>query len=352
VPSVVHVITTARFAGAERYVTEVARETAARGWDTTVVGGDPMRMPDALGVEVRWRPGATPLGAMWSLALIGRHDVCHAHMTLAEAAALAARPIHRAPVVSTRHFGARRGSSRAGRVAARWIAPRLAREIAVSDFVARQLERPPDAVIHNGVAPPPLLWRPENRVVLVLQRLEPEKDTATALAAWHVSALADDGWRLRIVGDGAERAALEHLVAGERIEGVHFAGRTSDVESELARAAVLLSPGPAEGFGLAVVEAMAAGVPVVASAAGGHLETAGALPGARLFPPGDVGAAAAALRSLFSPTARADLSEAGRALVARSFTIAAHVDALLREYALAMRSSHPQRAARPRRAAP
>src|SRR4051812_357409 len=150
-PSVVHVITTERFAGVERYVSEVARETAARGWETSVVGGDPMRMPQALGADVRWRPGAGPLSAVRSLAALGRHDVCHAHMTLAEAAALAARPFPRARVISPRHFAAPRGSTRAGGLAAKWIGPRLARQIAVSDFVARQLERPPDAVIRNGV---------------------------------------------------------------------------------------------------------------------------------------------------------------------------------------------------------
>ena len=343
-PSVVHVITTAKFAGAERYVSEAARETAARGWKTAVVGGDPMRMPQLLGAAVCWRPGATPARAVRSLAVLGRQDVCHAHMTLAEAAALAARAFHRAPVISTRHFGAPRGSTRPGRLAARWIGPRLAREIAVSDFVARRLERPPDAVIRNGVAPMPLLWRPENRVVLVLQRLEREKDTRTALRAWHLSGLVKEGWRLRIVGDGDERGSLERVAADEHIEGVCFAGLTNDVESELAGAGILLSPGAVDGFGLAVVEAMAAGVPVVASAAGGHLETVGELPKARVFPPGDLTAAAEALRSLRADDLRNELSISGRTLAGRLFTITAHVDALIREYELAMRANGAARA--------
>ena len=331
-PSVVHVITTAKYAGAERYVSEVARETASRGWAAAVVGGDPTRMPQALGSSVRWLPGAGPSSAVRSLARLGRHDICHAHMTLAEAAALAARPFHRAPVVSTRHFAAPRGSTRAGRLAARWIGPRLAREIAVSDFVARRLERPPDAVIHNGVKRAPLLWKPENRVVLVLQRLEAEKDTVTALRAWHLSGLAEEGWRLRIVGDGGERGSLEGLVANEGIGRVDFVGWQSDVWAEFARAGILLTAAPAEPFGLSVVEAMAVGVPVVASAAGGHLETVGALPQARLFPPGDLPAAAGSLRSLLADDLRADLSGSGRALAGRLFTITRHVDALIHEY--------------------
>ena len=187
-------------------------------------------------------------------------------------------------------------------------------------------------MIRNGVAPAPLLWRPDNRVVLVLQRLEPEKDTATALRAWQRSDLASAGWQLRVVGDGRERRALEALVRSEGISHVDFAGWKSDVAAEFARAGILLTAAPVEPFGLSVVEAMAVGVPVVASAAGGHLETVGELAEARLFQPGDVAAAGAALRSLLLDDARAELSAAGRALTAKSFTIGAHVDALLEQY--------------------
>ena len=48
-PSVVHVVATANFAGVERYVSNVARETVGRGWDVAVVGGHPEQMPVELG---------------------------------------------------------------------------------------------------------------------------------------------------------------------------------------------------------------------------------------------------------------------------------------------------------------
>src|SRR3954447_16141430 len=238
-----------------------------------------MRMRQAVGPSVRWRPGSTPARALRSLARAGKQEICHAHMTLAEAAALAARPLHGARVVSPRHSGAHRVSTRAGRLLAPWIGAGLAREIAVSEFVARRLERPPDAMIRSGVALSPLVWAPENRVVLVLQRLEPEKDTSTALRAWQLSRLADEGWTLRVAGDGSPRQMLEREAAAKGIDQVDFAGWQSDAAAELARAGILLAAAPAEPFGLSVVEAMAAGVPVVATAAGGHLETIGKLPG-------------------------------------------------------------------------
>ena len=165
-PSLVHVVATANFAGVERYVSDVARETADRGWDVAVVGGHPEQMPMALGSAAAWLPGATALQALRSLHRVGRRDVCHAHMTLAEAVAVAARPLHRAPVVATRHFAARRGASRGGRLLSPWIARGLAREIAVSEYVASRVERRPDAVILNGVPPSPCLWRSSSRTVL------------------------------------------------------------------------------------------------------------------------------------------------------------------------------------------
>ena len=331
-PSVVHVITTGNFAGAERYVSDVARETAARGWEVAVIGGDARRMRQAVGADVQCHPGTTPLSAMLSLAKLGRQTICHAHMTVAEALAVTARPFHRAPIISTRHFSAHRGSTRAGKIIAPWIGRKLEREIAVSDFVARGLERPPAAVVRNGVPPSPLLWQPENRTVLMLQRLEREKDTSTALRAWHLSRLAEDGWSLRVVGEGSERHGLEAWTATQSIAGVEFAGWTDDAATELAHAGIFLTAAPAEPFGLAVVEAMAAGVPVVASAAGGHLETVGLTPGAAMFAAGDATAAADRLRYFLSGDARASASQAGRKVVEDFLTIERHIEELLQQY--------------------
>jgi glycosyltransferase involved in cell wall biosynthesis len=332
VPSVVHVVTTDNFAGVERYVCDAASETAARGWETAVVGGSTERMPAELSDRVRWLPGGTPGQALRSLGRIGRQDICHAHMTTAESVSIARRRLNQAPIISTRHFAAPRGASRGGRLLAPWIAKRLERQIAISDFVAQNLERPPDAIVPNGVPPSPFLWQPSSRIVLVLQRLEREKDTITALRAWYESGLFEEGWSLRVVGGGSERAALEAWVEDRRVAGVEFAGATTRVADEFASAGILLAPAKAEPFGLAVVEAMAAGVPVVACASGGHLETVGLLGRDSMFAPGDAATAAAALRSLTSEEKRASVSQAARSLVERAFSITLHVDALLEQY--------------------
>jgi len=339
-PRVLHIVTTAGFAGVERYVCNVAAATAGRGWDVAVVGGDAARMHAALDGTARYEPGATLLESLRSVGRLGRFDICHAHMTAAETVAILGRRVHRAPIVSTRHFAARRGASVLGRVGAPWISARITREIAIGEFVAAHIELRPAAVLVTGVPVSRCLWQPANRTVLVLQRLAPEKDTTTALRAWEASGLASEGWSMSIFGDGSERAMLERWVASHGVAGVSFGGWTDDVPAELSRAGMLLATAVAEPLGLSVLDAMAAGVPVVAAAAGGHLETAGLIEGAPMFPPGDHAAAARAMRSLRSDPVRRALSQDGRRLVTERFTIDRYTDLLLLEYAAA-RVSRP-----------
>jgi glycosyltransferase involved in cell wall biosynthesis len=282
-PTVVHVAVTNKFAGVERYVANTATELAQRGCVVHVVGGAPAGMRAALGDNVRWLPGSTVRETLRSLAKVGRCDVCHVHMTLAEGSAVLARPVHRAPIVSTRHFAERRGSSPVSRALSPLIARSLAREIAASRFIADRMERPPDSVLTNGVPPAPNVWDSANRTIVVLQRFEREKDTATALEAWALSRLWEEGWSLRLVGDGSQRSELEAWVKGRSVPEVSFAGWVPDVQDELTRAGMVLAPAPAEPFGLGVIEAMGAGVPVVACGGGGHLETVARLSDAPLF---------------------------------------------------------------------
>jgi glycosyltransferase involved in cell wall biosynthesis len=83
--------------------------------------------------------------------------------------------------------------------------------------------------------------------------------------------------RLRVIGDGPERASLTHLAASAGVgHAVTFTGTLAppDVEQELARAWALVAPSRwEEPFGLVAVEAIVRGVPVVASARGGFAET-------------------------------------------------------------------------------
>ncbi len=118
--------------------------------------------------------------------------------------------------------------------------------------------------------------------------------------------------RLRIVGAplGEAHAELLERQLRERASqpdlrgAVTFAGGVDDPRPELQRATLLLHCAAREPFGLAVVEALAAGRPVVAPAAGGPLEIVDTSCGV-LYPPGDAAAAAAAIVSLLRDPARA-----------------------------------------------
>jgi glycosyltransferase involved in cell wall biosynthesis len=331
--SVAHLVVTDNFAGTERYVCQLANASARDGWQVSVIGGDHSRMRRELADEVRWLAGATPVEAAKSLYRLGRQDVCHAHLTSAELVAAALRLRHQARVISTRHIAAPRGSSRLGRLVAPWVARQVDGEIAISHFVAERVGATTSATIHNGVPPSRSSWNVDSKVVLLVQRLEPEKETQVALQAWQLSELAEQGWRLRIVGDGSERAALQAQVARDGTPNVDFMGARNDVDRQLALAGIFLATAPREPLGLSVLEAMAAGIPVVASQGGGHLETLAPQAGLNGFPPGDFWAAADCLARLGTDAdLRRELSVSGRERQRSQFTLEQMVEQIHQQY--------------------
>ncbi len=325
---IVHAVCTDAFAGVERHIAMLAVAQAEGGHDVVVVGGHPRTM-----LAVMDRPDVRHVAAstVWDVSRALNHlsdaDVFNVHMTAAEVAAAAAWRSRRVAVVSTRHFAARRGQSSAmASVAARWAARRIAAQIAVSRFVAEHIE-PPSTVVVSGVPDTRDASHesPRARRVLVAQRLEPEKRTADAVRCFATSRLADAGWSLDIAGEGRERAALESLALRLGIRGaVRFLGQRTDVETLMAGSAILLAPRPDEALGLAVLEAMSHGLPVIAAAGGGHLETICAAAPSLCYPVNDVGAGAAILSSLATDEGRrAEVGRHLRSVQQRDFSVAA-----------------------------
>jgi glycosyltransferase involved in cell wall biosynthesis len=326
---VAHLVVTDSFAGVERYVCNVASESANSGMDVTVVGGCRKQMPTELGSSVRWMPGGNLALAAGSMTRIGRVDVCHVHMTSAELVGALTQPFHGGPLISTRHFAQPRGASHAGKALARSLERSLTAQVAISEYVAKNVERPPTAVLLTGIPDRCKVWRPTSRRALVLQRLEHQKDTDTALTGWKDSGLAAQGWDLRIVGDGSCRYELERRCRLESIGGVEFAGFQFDIDRELGEAGLLIAPGLREGLGVSVLEGMAAGVPVVASASGGHLETVGRRSPDQLFAAGDARGLSRLLQRMAGDVSlRLRASQLGRDTFEEMFTLGHHVDAL------------------------
>jgi glycosyltransferase involved in cell wall biosynthesis len=328
--TILQVARTDAFAGVERYICDVTTALAARGHHVAVIGGEPERMRAELPSEVRFAPASTVGRA--AAAMIGRRDVdvVHVHMTAAEIAAWLVHPVVRSPIVATRHFPTGRGSSPTSRLLGRRVGRSIAREIAISRFVAEGIGGPSE-VIPNGVAgrPQASLDAP---VVLLLQRLAPEKEVDVGLRAWAQSRLGEQGWRLVVAGSGERAGDLVRLAGELGVAGnVEFVGRVRDTDRLLAGASIFLATAPGEPFGLSVVEAMAHGLPVVAAGGGAHVETVG--DAGILFPPGDAAAAAAALRELAgSKDRRVETGAALRRRQQERFTLDRHVDRLEEVY--------------------
>jgi L-malate glycosyltransferase len=140
--------------------------------------------------------------------------------------------------------------------------------------------------------------------------------------------------RLRLIGDGPERARVEAAVAARGLGAdVEMLGERADLPALLRGADVFLLPSEVESFGLAALEALACGVPVVASAVGGLPEFVAEGEVGFLRPVGDVAALAEAVgRLLDDEPLRRRLGAAGRRLAETRYALTPAVDRYLDIY--------------------
>lgn len=331
---VLHVVRSDDFAGVERHISTLAVAQAASGIEVTVVGGDRVAMARLEADGVRILGGDTFSETIRSVRRAGRHDLVHAHMTAGE---LAAAVSTRTPLVVTRHFARRRGTTPVGRMAGAMVRRRVSKQLAISQYVAQAVDGP-STVVYPGVDvqhhPHEGSRRP---VVLVVQRLQPEKNTDVALRAFADG--APDDWTLEIVGHGPEEGSLRQLAQDLAVEDrVSFLGFRSDIPTLMRTSAVLIAPCEVEGLGLSVLEAMAYELPVVASDAGAHRETVGRIQSAQLFAAGDSTAAADMVRRLcLDPGLRRKYGEQLRAVQQATFTPEMQAEATERAYREALK---------------
>jgi glycosyltransferase involved in cell wall biosynthesis len=326
---VLHVITGLAAGGAEQQLRLLLPHLGAAGVECEVVTlTNPGSVADAIrtdGTPVHYlgMRGNRDLSALPRLVRLirrGRFDLVHTHLYRACLyGRLAARLAGVRRVVATEHSLGDvliEGRRRTLGVRALYLAgERLGNvTIAVSDTVARRLRDwgVPGSrlvVVPNGIDAAQFRFTPQTRrrtrdrwnvpaeavVIGGVGRLEPPKRFDVLIRA--VAALSDV--RLVLVGEGSQRAALEKLVrtlgAADRIL---FTGETADVAAALAGMDVLVSPSGDEAFGLAVLEALASGLPVfyVRCPALEDL-SAGSVPGATRIDP-DVASVQAALAAL------------------------------------------------------
>lgn len=268
-------------------------------------------------------------------------QIVHTHLQYADVlGGLAARRLG-LPSVSTLHV------TETGRGPREWLKWRLAasvrrrcatRVIAVSDaarhaYTAASRERPGRLVtVRNGIVAQPLPGAgvaareqlglaSDQLVVAMVSVLRPGKGHEVAIRAVDALRSRFPALRLLIVGDGPSRSEVERLAAPLGQAAI-LTGHRDDVMALLDAVDVLVHPSRFDALPTALLEAMAARVPVISSAVGGIPEILdGGASGTLVDPAGGASELSEALARLLSDAAaRRRLGEAGRARFEREFT--------------------------------
>jgi phosphatidylinositol alpha-mannosyltransferase len=323
--------------GVQVHVRELGERLRSRGHDVLALGPGTVTPPEswilAVGrpVRLRYNRSVAPICPSRASARRVREamrrfrpDVVHAHEPLVPSSSLFALLASDAPVVATFHSGATRSllfdlAAPALRGIARRIAVRVAVSRTAESFASARIGGG-FKIVPNGVplerfeaAQPARL--PGGRRLLFVGRLDQRKGFPIAVRAFGrlVEEFADL-W-LVVAGDGPERDAVAALPSEIRAR-VYMAGRVDnrDLPPLHAAADVFLAPSlGGESFGVVLVEAMAAGVPVVASRTAGYDEVVRDGVDGLLVAPGDPSAAAKAVRRLLrDPDLAGRLAAAGR----------------------------------------
>ena len=178
------------------------------------------------------------------------------------------------------------------------------------------------------LSPTSLGLDPDKQTILFVGRLDPVKRVKDLLTA-SVEIIRKQAVQLLIVGDGCECKPLQNLAQNLGIAGdTHFLGTRRDVERILKSADLLVLPSLWEGMPCALLEAMAARVPIAASRTSGVVDLIADGQTGLLFEPGDIGGIAGAVLRLLGDRGYADaMAVAAQDLVRTKFTLDAMLDA-------------------------
>jgi glycosyltransferase involved in cell wall biosynthesis len=337
---VVHVHRIRGIGGSERHLLTLLPTLAARGIEPVFLGlDDPASEPEPFYRELEVERVRLPCPRDLDPALAWRvrrelrrlrPDVVHTHLVHADV--YGALVAGRVPLVSTKHNDDR---FRLGpfRYVERGLALRASRVIAITEALRRfcvdrvGLPAAKVEVVHYGLDALPAPWGkdaevpvPEGaRVLLCVGRLAEQKGVDVAVRALARIRKREPAVVLVVLGEGPDRTRLEGLAG----EGVYLPGRVGDVASWYRRAEVLVHPARWEGFGLALLEAMLAAKPVVATRVSSAPEiVADGETGLLVAPDEPTALAEAVLALLADPARAAAMGEAGLARARNEFSVA------------------------------
>jgi glycosyltransferase involved in cell wall biosynthesis len=342
---VAHVALSFELGGAENLLIEFARHTDCKRFDLSFVAlkgdgvvGDELREMGFPAVALCCPDGLRP-ALIYRLARHFRRqqiDVVHTHLDRPHIyGTIAARCAGVSGVVHTRHGQSDDLSSRQRRLVrlvARWTDRFVcvSRDAALVAAARHGIPEERISTIWNGVDLSRFSATPVDRAgpVVTVARLVPEKDIGTLLHATALASRHDASLRLEIAGDGPCRGDLQRLSQQMGIGNrVAFLGTVAGVADLLARASMFVLPSQTEGISLAVLEAQARNVPVIATRVGGNTEVISDGENGLLVAPGDAQALAGAILRLRTDAELAGrLARAGRVRAERDFNVRSMVE--------------------------
>ncbi len=326
--------------GVQAQAMGLARELRAMGYETRVLGpcdGPPPAsfvsplgnsLPTASnGSVVPIAPDPSAQFRIIQLLNDEAFDILHVHEPLAPGASETTLFLHPAPIVGTFHAAGESSSYRLLTGPLRRLADNIAHRVVVSKDALSLIQGYMGGdyeVLFNGVelerfhdATP---WPLEGQTIFFCGRHEERKGLGVLLAAF---ADLPPTVRLFVAGSGPDTERLQQQYAGDtRIE---WLGRISDEDKMqyLKGASVFCAPSlRGESFGVVLIEAMAAGTPVVASALDGYRNVATHEVDALLCDPGDVAGLTAAIRRVLDDADLAARMRAAGTIRANDFSMA------------------------------
>jgi len=363
---VAHVVLTLDVGGLERMVIQLCVALRRRGIDSSIVVLTDGVLVDTArqeGIDVTVLNRRSPSLAS-TVALLRRHfvrrkiDLVHTHNLAPLVAGTLAARLAGVPTINTRHGRAP--------LSAPWFIWRLTNHVvAVSEDARRELLRHNTiradkvSVIRNGIdvsafasgngadgtaIRSALRIPPQDILIGTVGRLTKEKDHKTLLVAFRDLLGRGLPARLLVAGDGELASSVREMVAELGLDNrVHLLGTRSDVPALLRALNLFVLPSISEGLSLTLIEAMAAGLPIVATRVGGNPEViADGDTGLLVSAADPVGLADALMRVAGNPSLAAALGQQARARALRHFDI----DTMAQRYLGVMNGAgrtHPER---------
>lgn len=287
---VLHVITSLHTGGAEKLMVDLLPLQQAAGCDVVLCVFNGERTPfykqlEEKGVRIislSDKPSYyNPIHIFQLWRLMTDYDVIHTHNTAPQLFAAIASLFRHKPLVTTEHSTSnRRRGSKIFRMLDHWMYSRYKHVICISEGTKDNLRDhittcPPEiSIVYNGIDVSKysnaksldrttITTCPEKIVITMVAGFRYQKDHETVLRAL---TLLPETYELWFVGDGERRTNIEEEIGRLNLNGrVHLLGVRTDIPNILKASDIVVQSSHIEGFGLAAVEGMAAGKPVVAS---------------------------------------------------------------------------------------